>query len=233
MLIVDPIDMSVIANQPDGTGVLKQSGFVYTGVLPSSVIVSNTPAEWSGKRWTELLWPLHPKGDAVSLVGEDWRAVALAHEMFHRIQPSLGLTRAEIANVHLDTLQGRYLLQLEWRALAQALTASTAEARRAAAADAVLFRAERHRLFADAAMDEATLEIDEGIAEYTGVRLGLETPQARTRYAVYDLSAFVNAPTYVRALSRMPPGPLTDCCWTRPILPGAANSAPVRAWTSC
>ena len=199
MLIVDPVDMSVIANQPDGEGVLKRSGFVYTGVLPSSVIVSNTPAEWSGKRWTELLWPLHPKGDAVSLVGEDWRAVALAHEMFHRIQPSLGLTRAEIANVHLDTLQGRYLLQLEWRALAQALTASTAEARRAAAADAVLFRAERHRLFADAAMDEATLEIDEGIAEYTGVRLGLETPQARTRYAVYDLSAFVNAPTYVRA----------------------------------
>ena len=199
MLIVDPTDMSVVANQPDGAGVLKRSGAIYTGPLPSSTVVSNAPVEWSGKRWTELLWPLHPKGDAESLVGEDWRAVALAHEMFHRIQPSLGLTRPEIANVHLDTLQGRYLLQLEWRALARALAAPTAEARRAAAADAVLFRAERHRLFPDAAAEEATLEIDEGMAEYTGVRLGLETPQARTRYAVYDLSAFVDAPTYVRA----------------------------------
>ena len=199
MLIVDPMDMSVVANQPDAEGSLRRSGEVYTGTLPSSVVVSNTPVEWSGKRWTELLWPLHPKGDAESLVGEDWRAVELAHEMFHRIQPSLGLTRPEIANVHLDTLQGRYLLQLEWRALAQAMTAPTAEARRTAVADAMLFRAERHHLFPDAATDEATLEIDEGIAEYTGVRLGLKTPQARTRYAVYDLSAFVDAPTYVRA----------------------------------
>ena len=199
MLIVDPMDMSVVANQPDAEGSLRRSGEVYTGTLPSSVVVSNTPVEWSGKRWTELLWPLHPKGDAESLVGEDWRAVELAHEMFHRIQPSLGLTRPEIANVHLDTLQGRYLLQFEWRALAQAMTAPTAEARRTAVADAMLFRAERHHLFPDAATDEATLEIDEGIAEYTGVRLGLKTPQARTRYAVYDLSAFVDAPTYVRA----------------------------------
>ena len=43
--------------------------------------------------------------------------------MFHRIQPGLGLTRPEVANPQLDTLQGRYLLQLEWRALAKALEA--------------------------------------------------------------------------------------------------------------
>jgi hypothetical protein len=199
ILFVDPTDRSVIANQADGAGVLKPSGEVWVGVLPPSVIVSDTPVEWSGKRWTELMWPLHPKGDAKSRIGDDWRRVGLAHEMFHRIQPGLGLTRPEIANVHLDTLQGRYLLQLEWRALARALAAPTARGSRAAVADALLFRAERYRLFPEAATDETALEIDEGIAEYTGVRLGLVTPQARVRYAIFDLSAFLDAPTFVRA----------------------------------
>ena len=47
------------------------------------------------------------------------RHVTLAHELFHRIQSGLGLTRPEAGNRHLDTLEGRYLLQLEWRALAR------------------------------------------------------------------------------------------------------------------
>ena len=62
MLLVDPDDRSVIANAPDPGGLLKPSGALYTGVLPPDVIVSDTPIEWSGTRWTELMWPLQGRG---------------------------------------------------------------------------------------------------------------------------------------------------------------------------
>ena len=201
ILLVDPSDQAAVANEPDVGGALKPSGTVFSGILPSSVTISDTPIEWSGKRWTELMLPLQPKSDKQIGLGNDWRAVLLAHEMFHRIQPALGLTRPEVANVHLDTLAGPYLLQLEWRALASALASNDRKSRRAAVSDALMFRRERYRLFPEAATSEAALEIDEGIPEYTGVRLGLDTAKARTRYAVYDLSAFVNAPTFVRAFA--------------------------------
>lgn len=193
MLLVDPDDRAVVANQADAGGVLKASGGVFVGSLPASALIANTRVEWSGTQWSEIMWPL--PSDASR------RHVMLAHEMFHRIQPALGMVNHEGDNAHLDTLEGRYLLQLEWRALAQALRAPTTAARKAAIADALAFRHERYRLFPQAAANEQALESNEAIAEYTGVRLGLETPQARRDYAVRDLGAFVDAPTFVRSFA--------------------------------
>ena len=193
MLLLDPTDLSLVANQPDAGGALKPAGAVFTGVLPPSEIVANTTVEWSGTRWTEMLWPLPDDVDR--------RQVLIAHELFHRIQPDLKMARLDGDNRHLDTLEGRYLLQLEWRALAKALDAPHAVGRRTAIADALLFRHERYRLFPLAATEEGALESNEGVAEYTGVRLGLATPGARTRYAIRDLSAFVGSPTFVRSFA--------------------------------
>jgi hypothetical protein len=193
MLLVDPADRTIVANQADADGALKAAGTVYTGTLPASEIIANTSISWSGVRWSEIMWPL-PQETAK-------RHVMLAHEMFHRIQPELGVVLHEGDNQHLDTLEGRYLLQLEWRALAEALRAPTAAARRTAIGDALLFRQERYRQFPGAADNENALESNEGVAEYTGVRLGLETPQARRDYALQDLSAFVKAPTFVRSFA--------------------------------
>lgn len=193
VLLVDPMDRSVIANQADAGGVLVADGNVFTGVLPASVMVANTPTEWSGTRWTQLMWPM----DFDAMI----RGVTLAHEMFHRIQPALGLTRPEARNHHLDTLEGRYLLQLEWRALARAVMADDGDDRRARIADALAFRAERQRRFPDAAADEGALDVNEGVPEYTGVRLGLRTPEQRRAFAVFDLSRFVEAPSFVRSFA--------------------------------
>lgn len=201
ILFVDPTDLGAVANEADGQGVLKPTGSVLTGRMPEDWAVSSTPIEWMGRRWTELYWPLMGLPDAEAKVGDDWLAVSLAHEMFHRIQPSLGLTRPEAANVQLDTLEGRYLIQLEWRALAAALSTTDPTARRRAIADAVLFRAERYRRFPEAVKSEAALEINEGIPEYTGVRLGLATPEARVRYALYDLAAWAQVPSFVRSFA--------------------------------
>lgn len=193
MLLVDPADRSAVANRLDAQGTFKPSGQVFVGTLPQTVILANTAIEWSGIRWSEILWPLPENADQ--------RHVMLAHEMFHRIQPALKMVLREGDNRHLDTLQGRYLMQLEWRALAAALRAPDTAARKTAIGDALLFRRERYRLFPMAASNENDLESNEGIAEYTGVRLGLATPSARIRYALHDLAVFVHAPTFVRSFA--------------------------------
>ena len=193
ILLVDWTDGTAVANEADPAGVLKPSGKVFVGALPPDVVIANTPVEWSGKRWTELIWPLP---DDVA-----HRHVMLSHELFHRAQGELGMLMNDGGNLHLDMLEGRILLQLEWHALARALTAPDAKARAAAVSDALLFRHERYRLFPDAQAEERALELNEGVAEYTGVRVGLPTAAERTAYALRDLETFVQAPTFVRSFA--------------------------------
>ncbi len=193
ILLVDWTDNTVVANQADGQGALKPQGPVFVGTLPPDVMIANTPIEWSGKRWTEMIWPLP---DDVAR-----RHVMVSHELFHRAQIELGMLQRDGGNLHLDTLEGRILLQLEWHALARALSAPDAGARKAAVADALLFRHERYRLFPDAQAEERALELNEGVAEYTGVHVGLATPQERIAYALRDLETFVQAPTFVRSFA--------------------------------
>jgi hypothetical protein len=193
ILLVDWTDNTAVANQPDAQGLLKPLGPVFVGTLPPDVVIASTPIEWGGKRWTELLWPVP---DDVA-----HRHVMLSHELFHRAQIELGMLQHDGGNLHLDTLEGRILLQLEWHALARALTAPDAGARRAAIADVLLFRHERYRLFPEAQAEEQALELNEGVAEYTGVRVGLPTAAERTAYALRDLETFVQVPTFVRSFA--------------------------------
>lgn len=66
--------------------------------------------DWGGTRWTTLAW-------GTISADPHLRAQLLVHELFHRIQPKIGLLCPDGHNEHLDTMDGRYLLQLEWRAL--------------------------------------------------------------------------------------------------------------------
>lgn len=193
IMIVDPADRRVIANQADPGGVLQAGDGVWSGELPAGTMMANTRVEWSGTAWTQLIWPLPMEPVLLR--------VFLGHEMFHRVQPGLGLARGEAGNRHLDGFDGRYLLQLEWRALARALMADTAAARRDHVADALAFRQARRRLSPDAAADEAALEINEGLPEYTGVRTGLVHGEQRRAYAVYALARFLDAPSFVRSFA--------------------------------
>jgi hypothetical protein len=193
ILLVDWTDNSAVANQADAQGLLKPQGAVFVGTLPADFVIASTPIEWAGKRWTELLWPVP---DDVA-----HRRVMLSHELFHRAQVELGMLQHDGGNLHLDALEGRILLQLEWHALARALSAPDATTRKAAVSDALLFRHERYRLFSEAQAEEQALELNEGVAEYTGVRVGLPTAPERTAYALRDLEFYVQAPTFVRSFA--------------------------------
>jgi hypothetical protein len=194
MLLVVPATRQVIANQADAQGKLHAEDGVFLGQLPPEENIANTALDWAGVRWSEMLWPL-PQ-DAAR------RRVLMTHEAFHRIQDSLGLPASNPDNPQLDTLDGRYTLQLEWRALDAALAATDDAERRERAADALAFRAARYRHFPAARQSEAALERNEGLAEYTGVTIGSLSPAERRAMARHDLAVHAkNDASFVRSFA--------------------------------
>lgn len=162
ILLADPATRAVIANQPDEQERLVERDGVFVGTLPPEIGIANTATEWAGVRWTMVMWPLPENRYA--------RTRLLLHECFHRIQPVLGHGGGDPLSGHLDTEAGRTWLRLEMRALAEACVRREG-ARRQAIEDALVFRARRRALFPDAAVPEASFERNEGLAEYTGLKL--------------------------------------------------------------
>ena len=194
IMFVDAPSRWIVASDSDAKGVLQAKDGAFVGMLPKDQNVSNTAVDWSGVRWTQMLWPI--MGD------EQLRGTIVMHELFHRIQNRLDLPKVtEGDNAHLDELRGRYYLQLEWRALARALEARSDADRAEAAKDALRFRAERYRIYPKAAAGERALEQNEGLAEYTGVRLGNSTAKLQTKMALYDLTVHVRDATFVRSFA--------------------------------
>lgn len=124
---------------------------------------TNAPLEWGNSRWAAYIWDF-----TTSLPDQRTRREFMLHELFHRIQPDLGLITLSGQNAHLDTIEGRIWLRLEWRALSRALDQS-GEDRKRAVSDAVAFRSARRSQFANAAESERVEEIREGLAQYTGI----------------------------------------------------------------
>jgi hypothetical protein len=192
VLLVTPATRTTIANAGDSAGVLARWRAAFVGVLPSDVPLANTSLRWGGRDWAMILLPLPRDRFA--------RSQLLVHESFHRVQGTLGLRGPSPVNRHLDTRDGRLWLRLELRALAAALRA-TGAARRAAVSDALRFRAYRERLFPGADTLEPALELQEGLAEYTGAKLALAETGAPKARVAQDLAAFEGRPTYVRSFA--------------------------------
>ena len=185
---------------------------------PAMLGFANTALDWGGTRWTTVVWRMIPATDSIA------RRRLIVHEMFHRIQPQLGLFLPEPNNEHLETLDGRYWLQLEWRALAEAL-GSSGPARLRAIADALTFRAARHARYESAAANERVLELNEGLAQYTGTVVSAGTSDAAAASAIAQLRAAPREQTFVRTFayaSGAGYGVLLDAFapgWTRRLTP--------------
>src|SRR5215212_8349421 len=162
MLFVDPNTRFVVANQVDKNGALRREGEVFTGKLPEEIGIANTATTWSGVQWTMVVWPLPEERQA--------RVRLMTHELSHRVQNGINLPASDSVNRQLDQRDGRIWLRLEWRALERALYEQGA-ARKEAITDAMYFRRHRQSLFPTPLKDEAVLEINVGLAEYTGVKL--------------------------------------------------------------
>jgi len=199
LMLVDPTSREIVGNQADLEGHLKPEQGVFTGILPNSENLANTAVDWSGSKWTQVVWTALPDD-------RTQRHILVVHELFHRVQDQIGLPATMTAeNQHLDKLPGRYYLQLEWRALARALQAfndsETNESIQEALRDALLFRWARYKSFPTAEGEEKELENNEGLAEYTGVQLGCSSLSERCTAATADISKHQKDATFVRSFA--------------------------------
>ncbi len=179
------------------TGTIATSQPAPAGDRPRVLGFVNAPVEWGGITWSAYVWQMIPEDQ-----GE--RGRLFMHELFHCVQPRLGLIAPRDPgageNIHLDSLEGRYWMRLEWRALARALGA-TGAGRTSAIADALAFRAARHQRFPAAAASEHVVDINEGIATYTQYVTGSDSAEDAIRHATLTLAGSETSPSFVRTFA--------------------------------
>ena len=194
LMLADPRTGAAITNTPVSGA--RRIGAYYLLTLARNEPIANAPFEYDGIRFAQVTWP--PEQSKAQ------EAVNLMHESFHRIQPQLGFVVHGAANADitisgdpaLDTEAGRIWLRGEIHALRVALTSSGA-ARARALADALRMRAYRHALLPATVAPEHELDIMEGLAESTGIDVGLP-PARRIAYTLHDMSFVEGAHSYAR-----------------------------------
>ena len=192
LVLVERKGREAVATHSDPDGKFERRGEFYHGKLPEGVPMANTAVEWGGQRWAMAMLPLPEEPYA--------RTRLLAHESFHRLQHELELRAGDPLSAHLDSETGRLWLRMELRALGQALRAE-GEAGKEATHDALVFREMRYSLHPEAREREAALEIQEGLAQYTGTVVALRhTGEAVSRVAM-DVERFVAGMAYARSFA--------------------------------
>ena len=184
---------------------------------PKLIGILNGPIQWGNSMWAALSW------ETVANQPTRVRNSMFLHESFHTVQRQLlGLGVATNSAEHLDTDEGRYWMRLEWHALARALRASGA-GRTLAIRDALAFRQARHARFPDKVETERALDINEGLASYTGFVLAAQSEADAIAMALDELvgqergesyvrtAAYASGPAYGLLLDAASPG------WTRTV----------------
>ena len=178
----------VIVDQATGTRATSQPE--PAGPTPRFSGFADGPVTWGGVRWFSFPLSFLPEKDAAT------RQQVMLHGMFHRVQRELGLITEDGLNEHLDTLEGRVWMRLEWRALRGAIESSGND-RAGAIADALAFRRERRARFPGAAEGERREEIREGLASYTGIAAWADSPADARRAAAAALAGGEAEPAFV------------------------------------
>jgi hypothetical protein len=190
VLLVNPATREIFANFPDSASTLKKAGTIYTGILPKEINIANTHLYWNGVDWAMAMLPLPTdKNERLNL---------LTHELFHRAQPHLGFVFNEIANNHLDKIDGRIYLRLELEALKAALTAKSKDDMRYNVMNALVFRKYRYNLYPNAERSENQMEMNEGLAEFTGVMMSERKPREMQEHFIKNLDKFILSSSFVR-----------------------------------
>ena len=161
MLIQSPSLNTLIANRNDPQGILKRKGNIYIGKIPPSIPAASFAENWAGISWAIYKWPLpHSLFE---------RECYMMHELMHSRQMKMWEHRV-VQCAHLFNLNSRIWLRLEWLALKSALL-DTSDDIKGFIQDALVFRKARHQQAGGLDEAEASLDLYEGLAEYTGFKL--------------------------------------------------------------
>lgn len=193
ILLVDPQTRQVFANEVDTAKTLKPNGNIFTGVLPESINIANTSIDWNGKRWAMIMLPLPSNlNDRINL---------MAHESFHRVQPSLDFVIFNPENNHLNQKEGRIYLRLELEALKKAVQSTSMKKAKLHLTNAITFRKYRNELYPGSDSSENKLELNEGMAEYTGSIVSGRKNKEAVNHFVNGINDFYTNPTFVRSFA--------------------------------
>ena len=170
---------------------------------PKIIGLLNGPIQWGDTMWaamsweTMINWPARTRGEA------------FLHESFHIVQARTGIAAADrtrfgpnvlTENEHLDAVDGRYWLRLEWRALARALRES-GEARSQAVREALAFREARHKRYPEYVDSEYAYDMNEGLASYTQTVLAAPSAGDAIARALELLASAEDAESFVRTFA--------------------------------
>ena len=170
---------------------------------PEIIGLLNGPIQWGDTMWAALSW------DTIANWPARTRAEAFLHESFHIVQRSKGIAAPDpgrlgpnvrTENEHLDSVDGRYWLRLEWRALARALRES-GELRAQAVSEALAFRQARHLRYPDHVVSEYALDMNEGLASYTGTVLAAPSGAGAIARALDLLAEAEDGESFVRTFA--------------------------------
>lgn len=192
IIIVNPYTRQAYSNFPDSTGILIKEGKIFTGKLPGNILVGNYSLTWGGLNWAMVLTIFinNNKNDRVDL---------FTHELFHRAQPLLNFSKVnDQNNAHLDSKKGRIYIRLELEALVQALKSVDKNEKMKHILNALYFRKYRYELFPNAFMSEATIEINEGIASYTGKVMRYLNEKELDNLLISKITDFFKEQSYVQ-----------------------------------
>ena len=143
----------------------------------NKIPLANSIFEYEGKKYVIIVHA------ALMFSPCEERLNLLAHEIFHLHQNGLGIQNTMSANFYMDEIEGRALLQIEMKALQQALDRDTQSVH-----DALYVRAYRQSLYPR--NNEEMYELNEGLAEYTGAKLTKANMQQYVRSRLnYDINA--------------------------------------------
>lgn len=170
---------------------IKPGESLVEGILPDSVNLGNTSIHWNGTHWAMLILPL-PQD-------KTGRIQLLTHELFHRAQKDLGFEQNNPDCSHLNDKDGRIYLRLELEALKLALEETTRQDFHLQ--NALYFRQKRHSLYPAKVQNENLLEMNEGLAEFTGIIHSNRTMQDTKTYFRSAIDRFIKSPTYVRSFA--------------------------------
>lgn len=173
LMFVDPETKNIVSNEqaPDKSLIEKEGLFI--GTLDETMNIANTALNWKGKNWTMVMLPL-PKN-------MDVKRPLIIHELFHNVQEKLKLNIYTGMPNHLEKKTARVLLRLEWNALMAALTGDNLKVKYHIES-ALIFRNMRRILLPGNSSFENNFELLEGLAEYTGIALGIEKEDDRIEY---------------------------------------------------
>ena len=193
IILIEPQSRIFYSNENNSANDFKKIGSIFKDCLPADINIANTVINWNDKRWSMVMLPLPT--DITS------RNTLVIHELFHRLQPTIGFENLqEMDNGHLDTYNGRLLLKLELQALDKALSTNERVERLEHIQNALTFRNKRQKNenFKNA---ENRLELNEGLAEYTAIMLSGRNTDEMKSHLSKSKSEFYTNSTFVRSFA--------------------------------